>query len=162
MISIHMCVALACAFLVFQLVGNHFYSWVVKALPWLYLIFCFSLILLKSRGVQGVNLNLFSLVDEFLLNPRLVFFNLLIFVPFGMIICARHFSLTKATAIALCSFFICEVCQYIFHLGIFDISDIVLNLFGYLFGYFVVETLRRNGIRFVKSPEGGYKFQIVK
>lgn len=162
MIVVHVFFASICVILIFQIIGNHFYNWFVYTFPVIYFLFAFGLVLLKSRGVQGVNLNLLSVVDEFLLTPKVILFNLIVFVPYGAIIATRHFNVAKTLGIGFISFSICEIVQFIFHLGIFDINDIILNLFGYLFGYFFTIMLYQSGVRFIKKPDKGYKFVYVK
>lgn len=45
---------------------------------------------------------------------------------------------------------VCETTQYVFHLGIFDIFDIVVNMVGFGAGYLMADVLAEN------SPSGAY------
>ena len=70
---------------------------------------------------------------------RNIFGNLILFYPMGVLLpClfrgVRTFG--KSLLIAICTVFSVEAVQLLLRLGIFDIDDFILNITGWIFGYF--------------------------
>ena len=108
--------------------------------PTLYFFYCSYLLLFiyllffKSIGVKGFNWNLFStFTQDLFLNPAVLVFNLLLFLPLGLLV---PFSWKKLT-LFIGAILIIEVCQYTFSLGFFDLVDILLNTIGFVLGNFI-------------------------
>ena len=92
------------------------------------------LLFFKSIGVQGFNWNLFStFTQDLFLNPAVLVFNLLLFLPLGLLV---PFSWKKLT-LFIGAILTIEVCQYAFSLGFFDLGDILLNTIGFVLGNFL-------------------------
>ncbi|HFI2446230.1 TPA: VanZ family protein [Streptococcus suis] len=97
---------------------------------------CYGLLLVyllffKSMGVRGVNLDLLSTFSQDLfLNPAILVFNLLLFLPLGLL-----FSFSwKKLSLFVGAILLVEACQFFFSLGFFDLSDILLNTSGFALG----------------------------
>lgn len=96
----------------------------------------------RKVGVQGYEFNLFISFDSWISSAHNIFIaliNALIFLPFAYIF--RGVKSLKAIMIGMCIITLCEVAQYIFALGIFDIGDIVLNSFGFILGLFLFKLI---------------------
>ncbi len=99
-----------------------------------YFIYIFSLvylILLKNIGMQGYSLNPLSFLTDIMNGSRFVpIMNVLMFIPLGFL-----FPLTKENLLfSLFGLLMIETCQYVFHLGIFDLGDVTLNLLSIVIG----------------------------
>ncbi|HEM3203780.1 TPA: VanZ family protein [Streptococcus suis 8830] len=97
---------------------------------------CYGLLLVyllffKSIGVRGVNWNLLSTFSQDLfLNPTILVFNLLLFLPLGLL-----FSFSwKKLSLFVGAILLVEACQFFFSLGFFDLGDILLNTSGFALG----------------------------
>ena len=108
--------------------------------PTLYFFYCSYLLLFiyllffKSIDVQGFNWNLFStFTQDLFLNPAVLVFNLLFFLPLGLLV---PFSWKKLT-LFIGAILTIEVCQYAFSLGFVDLGDILLNTIGFVLGNFL-------------------------
>lgn len=93
-------------------------------------------LLFKSIGIQGIELNPISFItDMFYGDIFIVLFNIIMFIPLGFAL-----NLTKKNMIfILFCLFLVETIQFIFHLGFFDLSDIVTNFIGYLLGTLIAQ-----------------------
>ncbi|MGT2906948.1 VanZ family protein [Streptococcus dentiloxodontae] len=103
----------------------------------LILIYCiyfsglFYVLFLKNIGVQGFSLNPLSFANEIYWGSRFVpVMNFLMFIPTGLL----FRSSIENILLSLIALFFIESAQYFFHLGIFDLGDIVLNIGGILLG----------------------------
>ncbi|HFI0435981.1 TPA: VanZ family protein [Streptococcus suis] len=111
-------------------------------IPRLTLLFfygCYSFLLIhllffKSMGVRGVNWDLLSTFSQdLLLNPAILVFNLLLFLPLGLLF---SFSWEKFS-LFVGAILLVEACQFFFSLGFFDLGDILLNISGFALGNFL-------------------------
>ncbi|MFH6737401.1 VanZ family protein [Streptococcus suis] len=100
---------------------------------------CYGLLLVyllffKSMGVRGVNWDLLSTFSQDLfLNPAILVFNLLLFLPLGLL-----FSFSwKKLSLFVGAILLVEACQFFFSLGFFDLGDILLNTSGFSLGNFL-------------------------
>lgn len=93
-------------------------------------------LLFKSIGIQGIELNPISFItDMFYGDIFIVLFNIIMFIPLGFAL-----NLTKKNMIfILFCLFLVETIQFIFHLGFFDLSDIVTNFIDYLLGTLIAQ-----------------------
>ncbi|CYW70085.1 teicoplanin resistance protein VanZ [Streptococcus suis] len=100
---------------------------------------CYGLLLVyllffKSMGVRGVNWDLLSTFSqELFLNPAILVFNLLLFLPLGLLF---SFSWEKLS-LFVGAILLVEACQFFFSLGFFDLGDILLNTSGFALGNFL-------------------------
>ncbi|HFD0794073.1 TPA: VanZ family protein [Streptococcus suis] len=108
---------------------------------------CYGLLLVyllffKSMGVRGVNWNLLSTFSQDLfLNPTILVFNLLLFLPLGLL-----FSFSwKKLSLFVGAILLVEACQFFFSLGFFDLGDILLNTSG-LCPWKLLGTIRNRSI----------------
>ncbi|MGQ7407561.1 VanZ family protein [Streptococcus suis] len=100
---------------------------------------CYGLLLVyllffKSIGVQAVNWNfLATFTQDLFVNPAIVVFNFLLFLPFGLL-----FSFSwKKLSLFVGAILLVEACQFFFSLGFFDLGDILLNTSGFVLGNFL-------------------------
>lgn len=156
MISIHSMVAVFFFIAVFQIAMNRYFIPLMKALPFIYIVIAFCLIMLKSRGVQGVNLNPLGVVVEFFESPTTVFFNMLVLVPLGALFRVKGVAVKRSCIAALAIVLCCEISQFVFSLGICDVADMILNIFGFAFGYCFADFVVSNGFKFVNSSRNFY------
>lgn len=160
MICIHAAVGLVVAGVVFQVAMNRYPTALLKAAPVVYVVAAFALVMLKSRGVSGVNLNPLNIVDQFRFSPATVFFNLFVLVPAGALLRARGVAPARAAAGTALVVVACELAQWLLRLGICDVVDIALNLFGCAFGYCVADAAAAWGL--VWEPVGGHFCRIAR
>lgn len=102
-----------------------------------FIVLVYSL-LLKNFGLQGVNFNLISFIkDAILIDPKVPLLNVLIFIPLGALFKFKYknVGLFMGTIIAL------ETMQYVFHLGFFDIGDVITNTVGFIIGNMIRDSL---------------------
>ncbi|TCD54492.1 hypothetical protein EJ419_03180 [Alloscardovia theropitheci] len=103
------------------------------------------LVMFKSRGFSSVNLNPLDIINQIRDLPITVFINMLLFIPIGSCISIKSKSMTRSVLIFLLVILSCEFSQYIFHLGILDIVDIILNLCGFILGYLIIDYYKSCG-----------------
>ncbi|NJW40196.1 teicoplanin resistance protein VanZ [Streptococcus suis] len=100
---------------------------------------CYGLLLVyllffKNIGVRGVNWDLLStFTQDLFLNPTILFFNLLLFLPLGLLFSFSWKKLSLFVGVIL----LVEACQFFFSLGFFDFGDILLNTSGFALGNFL-------------------------
>ena len=109
-----------------------------------YIIFIFNMVMFaRFRNVVGYNLIPFKSIIEIINNSSIyaiiinIFGNLLIFVPLEYFI-IELFNVKKIIPnflISVGSILLIEILQYIFRVGIFDIDDIILDVFGMMSFY---------------------------
>jgi glycopeptide antibiotics resistance protein len=99
----------------------------------------------KSRGVQGINLNPMVVFTVFLASPFEFFVNFIIFIPLGAFLWKYIKTLSSTIKVGLALIVTLEVDQYLFKLGITDISDVLINLSGLILGYLTIEWLADSG-----------------
>lgn len=160
MISLHSIIAAIAFFMTLQVAMNRYFIPAVKIAPIVYAIFALVLIMMKSRGVQGLNLNPLDLINHFACSPATVFFNMLVFLPFGITFHSKGVSFKESTVIGFAVSLFCEAAQFIFKLGLFDIVDITLNVFSFIFGYCIADYVSSSGFRFAKKSK--YFYSVVR
>lgn len=131
-IALLTCCSLITALLTYQICIGKIHVLLLYFITALYLLLIFAIIMLKSRGISGFNVNPLLIVQELLQAPLTVLFNMLAFMPIGFMLAWKCQS-PKVTILLFLAFItICELIQSILHLGIFDVDDILLNTFGFL------------------------------
>ncbi|MFM0683436.1 VanZ family protein [Streptococcus suis] len=111
----------------------------ISRLTLLFFYGCYGFLLLyllffKGMGVRGVNWDLLSTFSQDLfLNPAILVFNLLLFLPLGLL-----FSFSwKKLSLFVGAILLVEAYQFFFSLGFFDLGDILLNTSGFALGNFL-------------------------
>ena len=62
------------------------------------------------------------------------------FIPLGWILSLNK----KHLGIVVLGIWLIEIAQYVFHLGIFDVGDIIANAAGFVVGTIIMESLFKN------------------
>ena len=120
----------------------------IIAIGILYFIVLIFVLFIRTRGVQGYELNLISSMNSWTDNPHNIFvalMNGLLFLPFAYIF--KGVKVSESILIGVIVITLCEIIQYAFSLGIFDVGDIVLNSFGFILGTFLWRLISPNKIR---------------
>lgn len=133
---------------------------IVKIVWWVYIALLFGVVIIKFRGSfselfakiktvpfrTNYNLIPFISIGQQLENfsegwARInILGNIIPFVPFGYflpLIYKKINSPQRLFSVALLFILFIEIFQFITRLGIFDVDDIILNMFGILIGYFL-------------------------
>lgn len=77
------------------------------------------------------------------------FTNIILFIPFGVLM--HKMPNIRVFLISLISILMIEIIQYIFYLGVFDLSDMILNLYGIYLGLSIGRYFSKKGIKVVSS-----------
>jgi glycopeptide antibiotics resistance protein len=113
-----------------------------KIIFWLAIEYCFlvlaSTVFSRSRNMgYGYSLNPLGFMNK-IYNGNIddryeVYMNILMLIPIGTLLAVIY---KKVTCVMICLFFslIIEILQLIFHRGSFEISDLIMNTMGGLFG----------------------------
>lgn len=119
---------------------NKITSLTVAVSYFIYLMILIYVILLKNIGIQGYSFNPLSFISDFTSGSHFVtIMNLVMFIPLGFI-----FRPSKENFIlAFFGLLTIETAQYVFHLGIFDLGDITLNLLSIGMGTMLHQTALR-------------------
>lgn len=102
--------------------------------------FIYFMILLKNIGIQGYSFNPLSFISDFTSGSRFVtIMNLVMFIPLGFLFrpSKENFILDFFGLLTI------ETAQYVFHLGIFDLGDVTLNLLSIGMGTMLHQTALR-------------------
>ena len=103
----------------------------------LYFLILFYTLFLKNVGRQGFSLDLQSFTYNWIYGDKLVpTMNIIMFIPLGFL-CKLSW---KHVAYFTLAISLVEGSQYLFHLGIFDLGDILTNLLGFIIGSYLLET----------------------
>ena len=72
-------------------------------------------------------------------------YNMVMFVPFGIIYCyyQKAFSIYKAIGLSFLTTFSIEAAQFIFKTGVVDIDDLIINTIGSLLGILLYIALQK-------------------
>ena len=109
------------------------------------LIYCF-LLQRKPGGESGMNLIPFSMIFSYFASASYayesIFYligNVLCFFPFGFFyrIYRPRFDIVRLLLLPVVISLLIEVSQIVFRMGDFDVDDIIMNAFGFYFGYFL-------------------------
>ncbi|MCH4168852.1 MAG: VanZ family protein [Streptococcaceae bacterium] len=100
----------------------------------LYMIALLVFLLLKSPGIQGVNLSFSGFWIDLQYSTFEVIMNVILFIPLGILL-ANKLKLVSTVILSFLFIIAIESIQYIFKLGVFDVIDIATNFSGILIGY---------------------------
>ena len=72
-------------------------------------------------------------------------YNMVMFVPFGIVYCyhQKNFCIYKAIGLSFLTPFLIEASQFVFKTGVVDIDDLMINTMGSLVGIFLYIVLRK-------------------
>lgn len=121
----------------------------INILAVLYFGITIELSFLKTMSnFNGINLNPLNIITDFRnyfnLTLLLVITNMILYLPLGLYI---RFKVKIGSFRLFIGFilyiFIIEAMQYIFHKGIFDVNDIILNSLGFLIGVLCCEIIMK-------------------
>ena len=72
-------------------------------------------------------------------------YNMVMFVPFGIVYCyhQKNFCIYKAIGLSFLTTFLIEASQFVFKTGVVDIDDLMINTMGSLVGIFLYIGLRK-------------------
>ncbi len=72
-------------------------------------------------------------------------YNMVMFVPFGIVYCyyQKNFCIYKAIGLSFLTTFLIEASQFVFKTGVVDIDDLMINTMGSLAGIFLYIVLRK-------------------
>lgn len=144
----------------FQVLNNKISKHLLKLDALVYLGVFLGVILLKSQGVQEINLSLFDLYRQIIEYPSSVILNVVLFVPLGIGLAYYAKGLVKASCIALMLVLFLELAQYWPSLGITDIVDVCVNMTGFFVGYALVEAMRGQGLCLVDGAPNHVSFCV--
>lgn len=124
---------------------NNLLNWLVKIsfvlyfflLTWI-IVFKFRLDITTLRYLRSINLIPFK-ENEL----KEIFINIFLFIPYGMYL--RELSSKKSLTVAMVvlTSFLFELLQYILHIGISDITDIMMNTLGGIIGILFISILEK-------------------
>lgn len=100
-----------------------------------YLLVLLLVIMLKSRGIRGINYNPLDIINQLYNDPFILFSNIALFIPVGMLLFVKVRSFSKTIMIATVAILVVEVTQYLLYLGMADVIDLLSNLSGICLGY---------------------------
>lgn len=124
---------------------NNLLNWLVKISFVLYfflltwtIVFKFRLDITTLRYLRSINLIPFK-ENEL----KEIFINIFLFIPYGMYL--RELSSKKSLTVAMVvlTSFLFELLQYILHIGISDITDIMMNTLGGIIGIIFISILEK-------------------
>lgn len=145
---------------VYQLASGRLFLPFIKAETILYFVVFVAIIMLKSRGVQEVNFDIFDIYRQIIEYPESVVLNILLFIPMGALVYKRSRSVLKASAFALIGIVAIEVAQYCFRLGIADVVDVAVDMAGFLIGCLTLSILHELGFR-IESAGDSQHVKVV-
>ncbi|KAF1295769.1 hypothetical protein BAU15_04340 [Enterococcus sp. JM4C] len=109
----------------------------IKVFYGIYFLFLGYFLFFKSIGIQGISLNPFSFITDFISgDSMIVLLNIICFIPLGFLFVLN----TKNSLLFLGFILVVEISQYSFHLGFFDAGDIVANFAGFVIGSLIVKS----------------------
>ena len=124
---------------------NNLLNWLVKIsfvlyfflLTWI-IVFKFRLDITTLRYLRSINLIPFK-ENEL----KEIFINIFLFIPYGMYL--RELSSKKSLTVAMVvlTSFLFELLQYILHIGISDITDVMMNTLGGMVGILLISILEK-------------------
>lgn len=138
---------------IYQLLSGKISLKFLKVETTLYFFVLLAVVMFKSLGVQEINLDITDIYSQVIEYPASVVINILLFVPLGAIAFKYSKSTLKASIFALTLIFTLEVLQYLLHLGIADVVDVFVDLFGFLIGYLAVSVIHELGFKIVPKDD---------
>ncbi|WP_172207632.1 VanZ family protein [Lactococcus hodotermopsidis] len=107
-----------------------------------YLILLFTVLFTKATNYHALSLNPFDFIKN---NPKTLkeaLLNVIYFIPLGGLY-GINTNRKQFIAISLTTLLLIESIQFVFYLGTFAVSDVILNFLGCLMGYWVCWRVER-------------------
>ncbi|MDD6373461.1 MAG: VanZ family protein [Bifidobacteriaceae bacterium] len=133
---------------VFQLLSKRFEIVFTVLLTLAYFYALFYALFLKSPGTRGINMNLAEFGREFTYTPLDTMWNILLFLPIGLLLQLLIKSTWKSALAGFVLVVMVEGAQYIFSAGIFDVIDILMNTLGVFLGALIISSATLDGWSF--------------
>ncbi len=117
-----------------------FFILYILLLIWI-IVFKFRLNISSIKSIRSINLIPFK-TNTLVNGIKETIINFLLFIPFGMYLkyFFKNHTFFNIVIIILTSF-IFEVLQYVLHIGVSDITDIIMNTFGGLIGIILINIM---------------------
>ena len=106
-------------------------------LTWI-IVFKFRIDIRKLRYLRTINLIPFKENDL-----KEILINIFLFIPYGMYLRELTKKKSLTVGIIILTSFIFEVLQYILHIGISDITDVMMNTLGGMIGILLISILEK-------------------
>ena len=107
-----------------------------------YLLLLFMVLFTKTTDFQAISLNPFDFIKADTRTIQEAVLNIIYFIPLGGLYCINTDS-KQFVIVSLVTLLGIETIQFIFYLGTFAISDIILNFLGCLIGYYCCWEIKR-------------------
>ena len=117
-----------------------FFILYILLLIWI-IVFKFRLNISSIKSIRSINLLPFK-TNTLVNGIKETIINFLLFIPFGMYL--KYFFKNHTflnIGIIILTSFIFEVLQYVLHIGVSDITDIIMNTFGGLIGIILINIM---------------------
>ncbi|GAB2021903.1 hypothetical protein RyT2_09770 [Pseudolactococcus yaeyamensis] len=108
----------------------------------LYLLLLFTVLFTKSSNYQAMSLNPFDFIKDDTRTIEEAVLNIIYFIPLGGLY-GINTDFKQFSLISLSTLLGIETIQFIFYLGTFAISDILLNFGGCIVGYYCCQKIKR-------------------
>ena len=106
-------------------------------LTWI-IVFKFRIDISNLRYLRAINLIPFKENDL-----KEILINIVLFIPYGMYLRELTKKKSLTVGIIILTSFIFEVLQYILHIGISDITDVMMNTLGGIIGILIIFILKK-------------------
>lgn len=107
-----------------------------------YLLLLFMVLFTKTTDYHAISLNPFNFIKAESRTIQEAVLNIIYFIPLGGLYCTNT-NFKQFVIVSLVTLLGIETIQFIFYLGTFDISDIILNFLGCLIGYYCCWKVKR-------------------
>ena len=107
-----------------------------------YLLLLFMVLFTKTTDFQAISLNPFDFIKADTRTIQEAVLNIIYFIPLGGLYCINT-DFKQFVIVSLVTLLGIETIQFIFYLGTFAISDIILNFLGCLIGYYCCWEIKR-------------------
>ncbi|ARD94564.1 VanZ family protein [Lactococcus lactis subsp. lactis] len=109
-----------------------------------YALLLFMVLFTKTTDFQAISLNPFDFIKADTRTIQEAVLNIIYFIPLGGLYCINT-DFKQFVIISLITLLGIETIQFIFYLGTFAISDIILNFLGCLSGYYCCQRMKNTG-----------------
>ena len=107
-----------------------------------YLLLLFMVLFTKTTDFQAISLNPFDFIKADTRTIQEAVLNIIYFIPLGGLYCINT-DFKQFVIVSLVTLLGIETIQFVFYLGTFAISDILLNFLGCLIGYYCCWEIKR-------------------
>lgn len=127
-----------------KLLAKSLFALYLLILLWL-VLFKFSIDLSPILAYQTRSLNVIPFADVSRHNWRETIYNFAVFIPFGLLLRVnlKRANIWRRLAIIFAFSVAVEVIQFVFAIGVTDITDVITNTFGGLLGLILYDVINR-------------------